>query len=144
MKKVIILSVLSFISLGAFVPNDFKDQIIEKLETYSETDYPEKAYVQTDKSYYLMDDTIWFTGYLVNGISHKKSSKSRVLHVELINELDSIVDHKRLYIDEISEAGDIEISQKWNPGKYLLRAYTNDMRNNSEEYFFKKDIWIWS
>ena len=46
--------------------------------------------------------------------------------------------------EQISEAGDIEISQKWNPGKYLLRAYTNDMRNNSEEYFFKKDIWIWS
>jgi len=144
MKKVIILLALSCISLTALVPNNFKELIVEKLEIYYETDYPEKAYIQTDKSYYLLNETIWFAGYLVNGINHKKSKKSRVLHVELINEQDSIVDHKKLYIDKISEAGDIQISSKWNPGKYRLRAYTNDMRNNDDGYFFKKDIWIWS
>lgn len=145
MKKIALIFIaLSLFAFGSFMPNNFKNLIIEKLDIYAKTNYPEKVYVQTDKSYYLLDETVWFTGYLVNGIDHKKSDKSRVLHVELINGKDSIVDHKKLYIDKISEAGDIKISQKWSPGRYLLRAYTNDMRNNGEEYFFKKEIWIWS
>ena len=122
----------------------FRSLVIEKLEYYSITNFPEKVYVHTDKLVYTLDETIWFTGYLVNGINHAKSSKSYVMHVELINDKDSIVDHKKLFVKKISQAGDIKISKKWNPGKYLLRAYTNDMRNNSAEYFFEKDIWIWS
>jgi hypothetical protein len=66
------------------------------------------------------------------------------MYVELINDKDSIVDRKKLFIEKISEAGDIKISKSWKPGKYLLRAYTNNMRNNHLEYFFKKDIIIWS
>ena len=66
------------------------------------------------------------------------------MHVDLLNEADSIVAHRKLFINEVNEAGDIEISKDWKPGNYTLRAYTNFMRNYSPEYFFTKSILIWN
>ncbi|WP_299554928.1 TonB-dependent receptor [Seonamhaeicola sp.] len=91
-----------------------------------------------------MDENIWFTSYLVDGITHEKSTKSWVIHVELIDEKDSIVSKKKLFTNNISAAGDFRIGKDWKSGKYLLRAYTNYMRNYSSDYFFKKEINILS
>ncbi|WP_100615409.1 hypothetical protein [Confluentibacter citreus] len=116
----------------------------EKLKNYSETEWPEKIYVQTDKPYYSLDDNIWFNGYLVNGVTHAKSTKSLVVYVELINDRDSIIDKKKFFTEDISFSGDFKIDKNWESGSYLLRAYTNYMRNNEPDYFFQKELFIWS
>ena len=146
MKKNVVfaLATLLLVSFGTGVSNNFTDLVNEKLTEYSISDFPEKTYVHTDKNVYVLDETIWFSAYLVNGVDHMKSSKSYVMYVDLINDKDSIVDRKKLFIDSVSEAGDIHISKNWNPGKYVLRAYTNYMRNSEADYFFKKDIQILS
>lgn len=134
---------LFIISLVSFtIVNNFRDLVLQKLEAYA-NDYPEKVYVQTDKPYYVLGESIWYTAYLVNGINHKRTEKSRVIYVELINENDSILSKKQLYTNDISAAGDFEIKKEWKPGKYILRAYTNYMRNNDADYFFQKEIPVW-
>ncbi|WP_100612992.1 hypothetical protein [Confluentibacter lentus] len=138
---------LVFILLTSFAVlsrNLFTGLVDEKLKNYSENDWPEKIYVQTDKPYYSLNDNIWFTGYLVNGITHAKSSKSHVVYVELINGRDSIVGKKRLFTEDISFTGDFKISEDWEQGSYLLRAYTNYMRNGDPNYFFQKELSILS
>jgi len=122
----------------------FTALVDEKLKNYSENDWPEKIYIQTDKPYYSLDDNIWFTGYLVNGITHAKSSKSHVVYIELINDRDSIVGKKRLFTEDISFTGDFKINEDWEQGTYLLRAYTNYMRNGDPNYFFQKELSILS
>ncbi|MEW4925429.1 Plug domain-containing protein [Algibacter sp. 2305UL17-15] len=146
MKKIISFSVL-FILLCSFsivIQNHFTELVSEKLEQYSTTNSPEKIYVHTDKPYYALDETIWFTSYLVDGITHEKSKKSWVIYVELIDEKDSLVSKKKLFTNNIAAAGDFKIEKNWKSGKYLLRAYTNYMRNKSADFFFKKEINIWS
>ena len=120
----------------------FSDLVSEKLQNYADNDWPEKVYVHTDKPYYSLGDDIWFSGYLVNGIIHTKSTKSSVVHVELIDANDSIVDSKKLFTDDIAFSGDFKIAEDWKEGAYLLRAYTNYMRNGSSEYFFQKELSI--
>ena len=133
----------SIICLFSFIAiTHFQDLVIEKLEAYTE-DFPEKIYVQTDKPYYSIGDDIWYAAYLVNGVTHKKSDKSAIIYVELINDKDSIVSKNRLHTYDISAAGEFEIKEEWKPGNYLLRAYTNYMRNSNPDYFFKKEIPIW-
>lgn len=132
-----ILLLLSFSKL-----ENFRALILNTLRSYSE-DHPEKIYIQTDKPYYTIGDDIWFSAYLVNGINHQRSDKSRVLHVELINDKDSVVSQRLLYTNGINVAGDFKIGKDWEQGRYLLRAYTNYMRNQSHDYFFKKYISIW-
>ena len=142
MIKKITLFAIVIILLSFTLNNNFSQLVIEKLENYAK-DYPEKIYIKTDKPYYTIGDDIWFSAYLVNGISHKPTGKSNVIYVELVNDKDSIVSHKKLYTNDISAAGDFEINKKWKAGTYLLRAYTNYMRNSSSDFFFKKEIPIW-
>ncbi|WP_152287353.1 TonB-dependent receptor [Flavicella marina] len=144
MKKTFYAGLLFFtlVSFGVYYNDNFEKRIVEKLEAYDSKNYPEKVYVHTDKPYYSLDESIWFTGYLVNGVSHLKSKKSYVMHVELINEQDSIVGSKKLFINKISSPGDFKIDKKWQPGKYLLRAYTNEMRNDDPSFFFQKEITV--
>lgn len=146
MKKVISFCALCLIltSFVVFNRNNFTDLVQEKLQNYSTQEWPEKVYVQTDKPYYSIDENIWFTAYLVNGITHTKSTKSWVVYVELINDRDSILGKKKLFINDISAAGDFKIGKDWKEGKYLLRAYTNYMRNGDPNYFFQKEISIWA
>jgi hypothetical protein len=146
MKKKSLLIVLTIIltSFTIYNKNYFQELVIEKLLNYETKNFPEKIYLHTDKPFYSQDETIWFTSYLVNGISHKKSDKSKVVHVELINDKDSVLQHKRLYTQYISASGDFKISKNLKQGKYLLRAYTTNMRNNGQKDFFQKEISIWS
>jgi len=106
--------------------------------------FPEKTYIHTDKPFYTTNDTIWFKNYLVNGITHKQTNKSNVVYVELISPKDSILYKEKFYVQEntFGTPGDITINPKWESGIYQLRSYTNYMRNQNEEYFFKKSIHI--
>ncbi|KAA5826185.1 hypothetical protein FPF71_05070 [Algibacter amylolyticus] len=143
MIKKIAIGITLFILLGFTLANNFRELVLGKLENYA-ANYPEKIYVQTDKPYYTTGEDIWYTAYLVNGISHQKSDLSRVLYVELVNEKDSIVSKRQLYTEDVSVAGDFKINKDWKSGKYLLRAYTNHMRNDDADYFFQTQIPIWN
>ncbi|TXG34741.1 TonB-dependent receptor [Seonamhaeicola maritimus] len=142
MIKKITLGLTVIFLLSFTLTNNFRELVQEKLSGYIDN-YPEKVYVQTDKPYYTIGEDIWFNTYLVNGVNHKRTNKSKIVYVELINEKDSIVSKKQLYIFNTSAAGDFEIKKNWNPGNYMLRAYTNYMRNNEADYFFQKQIPIW-
>ena len=122
---------------------DISNRIKEKLKDYRSNNYPEKIYVHTDKPFYAVDETIWFTAYLVNGINHKPSDKSAVIHAEIIDEAGQILTIKRLYVDKVMAAGDFKIGKDWKEGTYTLRAYTQYMRNEDPEYLFQKTIPIW-
>lgn len=143
MTKKISFLILTTCLLSFALVSNFSELVVKKLDDYAK-EHPEKVYIQTDKPYYVTGDDIWFTSYLVNGITHTKSEKSRVIYVELINEQDSIVSKKRLYTEDITAAGDFKIEKNWKPGNYILRAYTNYMRNESDDYFFQKEIPIWN
>ncbi len=139
-----LITYITVVTLLSFVLVDnFRELVLNKLEAYV-TNYPEKVYVQTDKPYYTTGEDIWYTAYLINGVNHKRSEKSRIIYVELINERDSILSKKQLYTNDVSVAGDFKIEKEWQSGNYMLRAYTNYMRNNHPDYFFQKQIPVWN
>ena len=57
---------------------NFQELVVQKLNNYTENEFPEKIYIDTDKPYYTAGNDIWFTTYLLNGVTHKKSTKSTV------------------------------------------------------------------
>tara|TARA_B100000809_G_scaffold49621_1_gene44583 strand:- start:5824 stop:8304 length:2481 start_codon:yes stop_codon:yes gene_type:complete len=144
MKKQIyyVLIMVLLASFSVYNKTDIKELIVSKLEAYDTEYYPEKIYLHTDKPYYSLNESIWFTGYMINGITHLKSKKSMVMHVDLIDNKDSIMDSKKIYISKVTGAGDFKISKTWKPGTYLLRAYTNEMRNGNTDDFFQKEITV--
>ncbi|RRB02286.1 TonB-dependent receptor plug domain-containing protein [Larkinella rosea] len=126
-----------------FAADDFPTRLIDRFRAYH-TAYPnEKVYVQTDKPYYTVGETIWMKGYLFDGPEHLADSISKVLYVDLLQiESRKVVVHRILRAENGYAAGDIALGDSLAAGGYVLRAYTGWMRNFSEDYFFTKPLTI--
>lgn len=118
--------------------------MLGKLATYTDINTPEKVYLQTDKDLYTNGETIWFKAYLLNGVNHGFSGKSRVVYVELLDWNSNIVKQLKLFVGPNEASGDITLPDKIKEGTYLLRAYTKYMMNEQDPVFFQKEINIWA
>lgn len=116
------------------------DLIQEKLNFYNQ-EYPqEKVYLHTDRKYYAPGEPIWFQSYLTAGYLHEPSPFSANVYVELYSETDSLIVEKLVFSDGGFGQGVIDIPQRLAEGNYILRAYTNWMRNFDQGFFFEKGI----
>ncbi|MCR8561019.1 TonB-dependent receptor [Mucilaginibacter sp. BJC16-A38] len=126
------------------VDHEATNSILEKFQKYSNNNVLEKAYLQFDKPYYSIGDTIYFKGYLTIGGNHKLSALSGVLHAELINPEGKIVRAENLQVMAGTSWGDFALADTLKGGTYVVRAYTNWMRNEGENSFFEKAITVGS
>ncbi|MFH6601930.1 TonB-dependent receptor plug domain-containing protein [Maribacter algicola] len=142
--KFVGIAIVCLFALQAFkrIPqeNILLQNIISKLLIYNTNEGPEKTYLHTDKDFYTNGETIWFKTYLVDGITHTKSDKSKVIYVELVNPQDSIIAKRKLYVNTLGASGDIELDNDIPQGNYYLRAYTKYMLNENEPVIFQKKI----
>lgn len=141
----LISSIIAVVSLAfsSIVLNEPLTEFKTKLSNYVRYTAPEKTYMQTDKPYYTTGDTIWFQTYLVDGIFHLPSNKSKSIYVELISPTDTTIATRTLFPMNGGVGGDIAIPEDAEQGVYLIRAYTNYMRNQASSYFFQKELPIW-
>lgn len=145
MKKFILIIISIFCLAFTFGDmSKLKIVILNKLNNYSTNLYPEKIYLHTDKPYYTAGEDIWFSAYLLNGITHQKTSKSNVVYVQLVNEKDSIISEYKLFTEKTNTNGDFKLPSDLAEGNYKIQAYTNYMRNQPQDYFFTKNVRIFS
>ncbi|MBC7744951.1 MAG: hypothetical protein H7096_07585 [Flavobacterium sp.] len=104
--------------------------------------YPiEKVYLHLDKSSYNFQDTIWFKAYTTINENNQPSALSKILYVELISEQGTSVKRLTFQLNAGSVGGNLPLNNIIvKPGKYILRAYTNWMRNSDEAYFYHRQI----
>lgn len=102
---------------------------------------PEKIHMQFDKPYYALGDTIWFKAWLINAPSFLLSAKSGLLHIEIASDSNKVIQQFLLPVANGITWGNIAINDKgYKAGTYVIRAYTNWMRNFGEETFYQKRI----
>lgn len=133
----LILSLASLFVQAQEATQDFNRKFIN----YLTATLPETIYLQTDKPYYVVEDTIWMKAYVVNAQIHQPSP-SNFVYVELINRLDSVEKRIKIRKEDNDFCGYLPIDKSLIPGEYILRAYTNWMRNDSPDYFFQKAVTI--
>lgn len=131
-----------FVGLSAFyLEDDWLNKIVFQLEKYQGVYPQEKAYLHIDRPYYSVGETIWFKAYLTDGFKHHADSVSRVLYVDLVDkQLGKVVLLKKIELEGGLGQGDLILNDSLQAGEYQVRAYTNWMRNFSEEFFFRRDI----
>ncbi|MFA6084178.1 carboxypeptidase-like regulatory domain-containing protein [Mucilaginibacter sp.] len=101
----------------------------------------EKIHMQFDKPYYALGDTIWFKAWLINAPSFLLSAKSGLLHIEIATDSNKVIQQFLLPISNGVTWGNIAINDKdYKAGAYVIRAYTNWMRNFGDETFYCKRI----
>ncbi|MFC5627237.1 TonB-dependent receptor plug domain-containing protein [Algoriphagus winogradskyi] len=120
------------------------ERIIAGFKRYI-TELPqEKVYLHLDRPNYSAGETIWFKVYLTAGSYHEPSLFSNTIYVELINSSGEVIQQDQLFSREGFAAGQLELDESLPSGNYLVRSYTNWMRNADEAYFFHKQIKIWN
>jgi len=100
----------------------------------------EKVYLHTDRDYYYPRETIWLKAYLGYSMPTLRDTLSKTLYVELISPAKTILDTKVYPIQNGSAMGDFQLDKSLPAGQYVIRAYTNWMRNYGDSTFFIRTI----
>ena len=118
------------------------ERLVAGFKKYLDELPQEKVYLHFDRPCYASGETIWFKAYLTSGADHKPSTLSHVIYVELIDEGGRLVSQLKLFSRNGSAAGTFALADSLSSGNYLVRAYTNWMKNGEEDYFFHRSIRI--
>jgi hypothetical protein len=127
-------------------PGPLKDNLI-KLQAASDSlvhnRQVEKMYVQLDKPYYAIGDTVWFKAYLLNAAYLTATDKSDIMYIDIANDSNKVIRQYKLPVQHGLSWGNIDLDEKdFAPGTYTFRAYTNWMRNTGSDYFFSKSFYV--
>ena len=93
----------------------------------------EKVYIHLNKSIYLINENIWFTAYVAEDYNNTPSLNTTNLHVNLLNETETIIDSRDLFIDKGTGTGNFLIDPDLISGKYCIHTSINYMKNFGKE-----------
>ncbi len=141
LQKAIALAICLPVFFTAFAQNDFSG-IQTRFTQYREKALQEKIYVHTDKEFYLAGEICWFKLYYVEGSLHTPLDLSKVAYVELLDKDNKAVMQAKISLREGRGDGSFFLPASVPTGAYLLRAYTNWMKNFGPDYFFQKTVRI--
>jgi len=123
-----------------------QDLAIEKLQQqfvqYQASALQEKLFVHTDKTSYLAGETIWFKIYALDANWHKPFTEGNISYIEILNKEGKPVIQGKVLLTEGLGNGSLPIPGFLNSGTYVLRAYTNWMKNFPSEFYFEQIIHI--
>ncbi|GAB3315257.1 Plug domain-containing protein [Hymenobacter humi] len=133
--------------LTAFRPHPTEEGLMQRiarqLGKYYAVAKGEKAYLHLDRPVYATGETIWFSAYVVDASRHQLDSLSQVLHVDLLSPDKKVVARRTLRLQGGRASGDLDIADTLGAGTYVLRAYTNWMRNAGDSFVYSRRLSIW-
>jgi hypothetical protein len=119
-----------------------ESDVQNNITKYNQNHLHEKIYVHTDRSFYLCGEALWFKAYLTNALNNHPLGVSKVAYIELLNQLHQPVLQGKISMDSGFGNGSFLLPFSFTSGNYELRAYTNWMKNDSPDNYFKKNITI--
>jgi hypothetical protein len=143
MKKLYTIIMCSLLAVATLAQTP-AEELQKQFANYQQHALQEKLFVHTDKSFYLTGETIWFKLYNLDAGSHKASAISKVAYVEILNHEGRAVLQAKVGLNENNGNGNgsFLLPAHLASGNYLLRAYTNWMKNFDEAYYFQQNISI--
>lgn len=118
------------------------NEIVSGYNDYVKNHLIEKIFVHTDRSYYFCGDILWFKIYVTSDADNRLLSVSKVAYIEVLNTMHQPVLQGKIAIDNGTGSGSFELPASLPSGNYELRAYTNWMKNDSPDHYFKKIVTI--
>jgi TonB-dependent SusC/RagA subfamily outer membrane receptor len=146
MKKnlFIIFAFTFFAETPAFcqIENDVLGNAVAKLKKDIGNHINEKVYLHFDHPYacYAAGDVIYFKAYVTMGELHEPSTISGILHAELIDKNNTILQSNLLQLVNGTAIGDFTLPDTLQKGSYRVRAYTSWMRGEKGPVYFDQYI----
>jgi len=103
-----------------------------------------KLFLHLDREEYVAGETIWLKSYLVDAATHEPLYGRQRINIELVNVQNDVVRVAFIKTENGFANGYIELPDSLPPGNYLVRAYTDWMKNFDENLFFHQEIFVHS
>ncbi|MBC6988092.1 hypothetical protein [Hymenobacter sp. BT491] len=107
----------------------------KRFDAYSQQTLQEKLYVHTDRPFYVSGEILWFKLNAVDGTQHKPLAMSKVAYVELLDKEHNPVLQAKINLQHAAGNGSWQLPASLVSGNYVLRAYTNWMKNFSPDFY---------
>ena len=118
-------------------------QLISSVNGFNAKQAGEKLYLQTDKPTYAPGDTLRIKAYLLEAPYLDGVEKSGILYVELANDSNRLIRRTMLPVYRGITFSNIVLNDREFPqGGYIIRAYTNWMRNFGENGIFTRHFYV--
>jgi hypothetical protein len=117
--------------------NPIETKFLQQLRAFPQ----EKIHIHTDKSTYVAGEQIWYRAYLVDAILNRPMYASRYVYVELINPAGELISLDKIRPVDNMFHNNISLAEDLPEGTYMIRSYTNFMRNRPD-YFFEKKVFV--
>lgn len=133
---------LSQILVCLFVAQSICAQSIDTAGIGHQNKTFQKIYVQTDREIYFLGDSIWLSGYLLDGKTHFPVEDDQNLYIDLIDSAGIILKSGIFPAYSGFSEGCIPLDDPLCIGNVVLRAYTNYLRNFGDDCFFYKSLTV--
>lgn len=139
----VLITLLLASSLQAFgqTPSSV-NTLVQSFDQHRRQALQEKLFVHTDQAFYVTGETMWFKVYYVDGTHHQPLDVSKVTYVELLDKEHKSVLQTKVVLNTGGGNGTLFLPSSLNSGTYLLRAYTNWMKNTNPGFFFQKTLTV--
>jgi hypothetical protein len=124
--------------------NSFSEYITKKFTDYCRANPREEIFVHSDRSEYIAGEELWFNIYLIDRQSNNLTAESKIASIEILNQENRPVAQKRILLDNGSGQGQITLPDTLSSGSYIIRAYTNYMKNFLPLNCFMNKIFIYN
>lgn len=131
-----LISAIITVNLFLYAPIVHAQNPLEnEKEIFANATDAEKIYLQLSGTTFNTSETIWFKAVVTNVLLHTPTTKSVLLHVELIDPLENrIVDKCLLKIHNGVANGFFQLHSRYREGNYMVRAYTEWNRNFGPDF----------
>jgi len=123
-----------------FIP----EYINQKFKSYCNSVIREEIFIHTDKEEYISGEDLWFNIYLIDRKNFSAATSSNIAYVEILNYENKPVVQKRFLLDNGVGPGQVVLPDTLSSGTYMIRAYTNWMKNFLPFNCFMKEINIYN
>ena len=120
------------------------DYLGQRFLQYCESVPREEIFIHTDREEYISGEDIWFNIYLIDRQSFKPSLNSRIAYFELLSPENRSLIQKRILLEKGFGPGQIALPDTLSSGTYIIRAYTNWMKNFLPFNCFLKDVKVYN
>ena len=143
-KAIIFFSFILFFApvLGYGQTDPMVKSIQDRFDLYGKTALQEKIYLHTDRSFYLVGETMWFKAYYLNGSTHRFLDMSKVAYMEVLDKENNAIIQTKFSLLAGKGNGSLLIPATIGSGTYKVRCYTNWMKNFSADYYFETNVSI--
>lgn len=137
-KAALLFFALSFIANATYAqPADFVNKLSAP-DSIADKFPREKIFIHYDKPYYKPNDSIWLKGYALHAAGHKPFDSTGIAYIEILNEETEVLKRISAPVFFGLFSSCIALPQDdFKQGAYILRAYTNWMRNFGDSLFFE-------